>query len=443
MQKSNTTNRQGQGESGRTADRVTTVPVNRYLLLAGIVLTLLALLVLSANAGSGRSSARAVAMGGAYIGLAKGPDAARFNPANLGLDGYRDTKVELFGLGANLTNNSFTLDDYNTYTGAYLTADDKDYILGQIPDEGLKMDADVEVGAVSVSSGQFAFTLTGVGVADVNLSKDLFQLALEGNTFADTIDVNGSYSDGISFISAGLSYGHPIYHAGTRQLSVGVSASYIKGLFTEEVVELEGLAATLITGFEGEGRMVARTAEGGSGFAVDLGAALKLNDAYTVGASLKNFVGSISWNDNPKEYGYLFSFDTMTVDNAGDDYVVSEDYETDIDAFSTRLPRVLTVGLAKTSGSLLWAIDWRQGLESKPGVSTKPRLMAGVEYSPLSMLPVRLGYGVGGDENAGFSFGAGFHFAMVELDFAAVTGTSFSGYSSKGANLAVSMGINL
>jgi hypothetical protein len=122
---------------------------------------------------------------------------------------------------------------------------------------------------------------------------------------------------------------------------------------------------------------------------------------------------------------------------------VSEDYETEIDAFSTRLPRVLTVGLAKTRGSLVWALDWRQGLESKPGVSTKPRIMAGVEWSPIGILPLRLGYGLGGDENAAFSFGSGLHFAMVELDFAVVTGSSLSGYSSKGANLALSLGINL
>ena len=296
---------------------------------------------------------------------------------------------------------------------------------------------------MSFSSGQFAFAITGVGAADVNLSKDIFELALNGNTFADTIDVTGSYSDGISFVTAGLSYGHPIYHLGTRQLAVGITAKYIKGLFTEEIVELEGLAATLITGLEGEGRMIARSAEGGSGFAVDLGASLRLNDTYTVGASLMNALGSISWNDNPKEYGYLFSFDTMTIDNSGDDYVVSDDYEKNIESFSTRLPRVLTVGLAKRQGKVIWAIDWRQGLERKPGASTKPRIMAGLEWSPIGVLPLRLGYGMGGNENTAFSFGTGVHFAMAELDLAIVTGSSFSGYSSKGANLALSLGINL
>jgi hypothetical protein len=429
-------------EHTKSQAKVAALPLKRYLLWFGVIVTVILLAVLTSHA-AGRSSARSVGMGGAYIGLAKGVDAARYNPANLGLSGYRDTRLEIVGVGARLTNNSFTLNDYNTYTGAFLTADDKDYILNQIPDEGLKLDADIEAGAVSFSSGQFAFAVTGVGAADVNLSKDLFELALNGNTFADTIDVTGSYSDGISFVTAGLSYGTPIYSKGTRQLAVGVTAKYIKGLFTEEVVELEGLAATLITGWEGDGRMIARSAEGGSGFAVDLGASLRLNDSYTVGASLMNAVGSISWNDNPKEYGYLFNFDTMTVDNSGDDYVVSEDYETEIDAFSTRLPRVLTVGLAKTRGSLVWALDWRQGLESKPGVSTKPRIMAGVEWSPIGILPLRLGYGLGGDENAAFSFGSGLHFAMVELDFAVVTGSSLSGYSSKGANLALSLGINL
>ena len=64
-------------------------------------------------------------MGGAYIGLAKGVEAGLYNPANLGLAAYRQTGLALVGVGADLSNNSFTLNDYNEYTGAFLTDDDK------------------------------------------------------------------------------------------------------------------------------------------------------------------------------------------------------------------------------------------------------------------------------------------------------------------------------
>lgn len=381
-------------------------------------------------------------MGGAYMGLASGVDAGRFNPANLGLTDHQATGLELVGIGANISNNAFTLDDYNTYTGAFLTTEDKEYILSRIPSEGLRLNAHAEAGVLSASTGPFAFAVTGVGTADVNLNKDLFELILNGNTIADTIHVTGSYSDAISYVSAGLSYGYAVYSHGTRQLSVGVTARYLRGIFVEQVTELQGLAATHLTGFSGEGRAILQTAEGGSGYGLDFGAALKLNESYTVGVTLHNALGSISWNRNPREYGYIFSFDTMNVDNMSDDFVTSDDYDIPIDGFTTTLPRILTAGIGKTSGAVRWAVDWEQGLERKPGSSTKPRLGLGAEWSPIGVIPLRAGYAFGGDRNAGFSVGSGVHAAMVQLDFAVVSGNGFSSYSAKGANLALSLGIH-
>ena len=389
-----------------------------------------------------QSSARSVAMGGAYTALARGTDAGKFNPANLGLTDYREFGVEVVGLGVNISNNSFTLSDYNKYTGAILTDEDKAYILDQIPMEGLRLNADARAGALSVAYGPYAFNITGVAVADVNMSKDIFELVFNGNIFADTISVDGSYSDMYSYAAAGFSYGMPVYESGTRQLAVGATFKYIRGIAVEEVVELEGLAATYAAGFAGEGRVIARTATGGRGYALDIGAVLQINDNYTVGARLENLLGSISWNSETEEHGYIFSFDTMTVDNMSDDYVVSDDYTRNIGSFSTRLPATLTVGFARTTGSLIWAVDWQQGLGRKPGISTTPLISAGIEYSLLSFLPLRTGFTTGGDRNTTLSFGTGFKSNPIYLDLAIVTGTSISGYSSKGLNFAISTGLH-
>ena len=112
-------------------------------LLEGALLLLLAILVTSSplSAGTGMTSGRSAAMGGAYLSLADGAEAARFNPANLGLVGYQVNTIEILGLGASIGNNSFSLNDYNTDTGAYLTNADKEYILNKIPDDGLTASA--------------------------------------------------------------------------------------------------------------------------------------------------------------------------------------------------------------------------------------------------------------------------------------------------------------
>ena len=124
----------------------------------------LALLILLAVStplmAASQSSARSVAMGGAFTSLAAGVETYRYNPANLGFDGNQRRSLEIFGVGANVSNNSFSLDDYNNYTGAVLTNDDKNYLLDCIPDDGLTISADVEVSAISFSFGSLTqFTI--------------------------------------------------------------------------------------------------------------------------------------------------------------------------------------------------------------------------------------------------------------------------------------------
>ena len=388
------------------------------------------------------ASARAAAMGGAYTSLAKGVDAIKYNPANLGLTGYREYGLEFVAVGANISNNSFTLSDYNDYTGAVLTTADKQDILDKIPSEGLSVNADVNATALSIAAGSFALTTSGHGSANINLNKDIVDLLLNGNAFADTINVTGSYSDGESYGEVALSFGMPIATLGSSQLAVGVTAKYIRGIAIEQLVELEGLAATYATGFVGEGRAIIRTATGGSGYGVDLGAALKLSKSYTVGARIQNFLGKITWDKDCEEHGYIFHYEGATVDDfEEDDYIGSDDYTHDIENFSTSLPTSLNVGFAKTSGKLLWSVDWVQGLETTPGISTKPVLGIGAEYVALGLLPLRAGYSVGGDRSAAFSFGSGLNFLGFYLDAAVFTGSSMTLYSSKGANFAVSTGL--
>ena len=398
----------------------------------------------TALAAGGLSTARSVAMGGAYIGLACGYDAAKYNPANLGFMEYRTTGIELAGVGTSISNNSFTLNDYNTYTGAYLTSKDKQDILGKIPSEGLKLAIDAEATALGFSTGPWALTTTGTASAAINLNKDIVDLILNGNTVADTLSIQGSYSDAVGYASVGFSYGSQVAQWGSKRLSVGATARYIKGLGIERIIELEGLATTHDLGFAGQGEVIAQTATGGKGYALDLGAALRIGNHHTIGLSIRNFLSSITWNKDTEEHGYIFQFDSMTVDNSDDDEIInSTEYTEDIPSFKTTLPSEMTLGFAKTSGNFIWAIDYIQGFRKEAaGASTKPRMALGIEWSPISFMPFRAGLSTGGNRNSAFSFGSGFEISAFYLDFAAVIGSSFSGYSSKGADLAISTGLN-
>ena len=410
--------------------------------LAVAALVVISLLFGGSVAASGQISARSMAMGGAYLGLAQGVDAARYNPANLGLVAFRSSGLRLVGVGLHLNNNSLSLDDYNRYTGAVLTTSDKQDILGKIPSEGLRVVADVEATAMAVSAGPWVLCATGIGVADINLNRDIMDLVLNGNHLGQTVNVTGSYGDAIAYVQSSLSYGRAVYQSGTRQLALGISLKHLYGIAVEQVTELEGGVSTLATGITGAGRMRARTSTGGNGYGLDLGAALALSDDYTCGLALRNALGSISWNRRTEEHGYLFDFDTSATDILQDNYVVSDDYTKDISGFSTRLPAELTVGVANVSGDLVWAIDWQQSLNEGIAGSTKPRLMTGLEYRGLPVIPLRLGFATGGSRGTHFSTGSGLRLAAFYVDFAVEGGASVSPYSSRGLNLAVTTGLD-
>lgn len=410
-----------------------------------VILSMITVFGLSSSAiSAGLSSARAVGMGGAYTGLAKGVYAALYNPANLGLSGYRNVGIEIAGAGVEIRNNSFTLSDYNEYTGALLTEADKDNIIAKIPSDGLRISADAEASAMCLSLGSVVLSLNGMAATETNLGRDALDLLLNGNPYGRQFTLDGMYSEALAYGSAGLSWGFPLITNGSRQLAVGVTVKYIYGFGYEEVTEINGGVTTLMTGFEGEGEMIVRTATGGRGYGLDLGAALKLSDSYTIGAALHNLYSSVTWNKETEEHGYVFSFDSMNVDNIDDDsLVMSEDYSVPIDDFSTTIPSYLQAGFAKTSGKLLWAVDWIQGFELAAGTSSKPRLAFGAQYSLIGLLPLRAGYSTGGGKGSVISGGTGLNLGFFYIDVALSNHSGLDFEKSKGLHFAASTGLKL
>ncbi len=391
---------------------------------------------------SGLANARAIGMAGAYTSLARGVECTSFNPANLGLETYRQTGLQLFGLGLSISNNSFSLDDYNHYTGATLTESEKDELLAKIPADGLKVTADAEATAIGVGLGGLAVSLSALGAAEINLGRTPMELLLKGNALADTVDLDGMYGEGYAFAAFNVSYGQSLYKYYDRQLAIGGTFRYLRGLAYEEVTEIDGHAVTLPAGFEGLGSLTARTATGGTGYAVDLGTSLRLSKSYTVGLTVFNFLSHIRWTSGTEERRYAFAFDSVTAVNMNADSIVtSTDTTVAIGSFVTTLPATIKAGLAKTTGSLLWAVDWEQGFRRGAGISTRPRLSAGAEYRLLHLLPLRAGFAIGGKPGTTYAAGIGLAFAPVTIDVGAANYNAVSGSFGKGLNLAVTCGI--
>lgn len=412
-----------------------------YRIIVLVVTAFLLMVGLSPAKAIGVGNARATAMAGAYTSLAKGYYCPSFNPANLGLAANRMNGLQVLGFGLAVRNNSLSLKDYNNYTGAYLSEADKQELLSKIPAEGLQVSGDGEVNFLGFCRGSMVVSVSAMGAGEFNMPREVMELLLNGNSFAEAIDLSGMYGEGYWLGAMNLSYGRRLYESGDRQLSAGATFRYLKGLGYEEIIEADGRVVTLSSGLDGDGTMVSRTASGGNGYALDLGAALQINEDYTVGATLFNFLSGINWTKETEEHLYTFSFDTVTLVNMDEDSMYTSDDTTyAIGSFATHLPSIIKVGLAKTSGKLLWAVDWEQGFKKAAGSSASPRFSAGGEYHLLNYLPVRAGLGIGGRQGTTVAGGFGLDFSLFHIDLAAANYSAVIGSSGKGINFAINGG---
>ncbi len=396
--------------------------------------------------GWGESSPRAVAMGGAYTALARNIEAPYWNPANLGLSDGNNFSINLFNVGVGVKNNSFSLSAYDKYNGKFLTDGDKQDILNSIPADGLSLDLLAEASALNFSVSNFAVTYKGYAASSINLDRDPFELLLYGNAVMREVSLSNSRSEGYGIADASLSYGRAIQKWQGGEFAVGASFHYLRGLAYQKILESDGGVVTTDTGFVGSGSLLMRTALGGSGFATDLGVSVRFEENWYFSAAWQNAYSKLIWDNETEEMLFTFDMQPITIDAMADSaesdsLVTSSDTTYSVDAFGSTLPSVFKLGLARKYHNMIWSVDWAQGFANRPGQGVNPRISAGFEYKPLGFLPLRTGFGFGGDQGTVYSFGFGLHFGPFNFDLGLANSGSPLPSHTKGATVALGMGL--
>ena len=412
-------------------------------IIAGLALSIL---MTGVAFGWGESNPKAIGMGGAYTALARDLEAPYWNPANLGLSDGKGFTINLFNVGVGLRNNSFSLSDYNKYTGKFLTDGDKQDILNSIPDEGLALDVLAEASALNFSVGNFAVTYKAYAASKINFDRDPFELFLYGNAVMRDVSIAGTYSEGYGIGDAAFSYGRPLIAWETGEMAVGGSLHYLRGLAYQKILDSEGGIATTDTGFVGSGSMTMRTALGGSGFAFDMGLSVRFEESWYFSAVWQNTYSKLVWNKDPEISYFSFDMQPLTIEAASDSTLsdslkTSSDTTYAADNFSSDLPPMIKLGLAKHYNKLTWSFDWSQALATRPGQGVNPRVAAGLEYRPHKYFPLRVGMAFGGNQGSIYSFGFGLHFGPFNFDLGMANSGSPMPSSSKGTQLALGMGL--
>lgn len=391
------------------------------------------------------SNPRSTAMAEAYTALARGTDALAWNPANLALQGNPKFSVNLFSASIDLSNNAIDRGDYNRYSGAFLGEVEKQELLGSIPESGLRFSGTGHLSLFDISYRNYAVSLVrGIGCASAVLPRDLLDLALNGNEFGRQYDFGEADGEGwvVQSISIGAAQTIPLEAVET--LAVGATVKYLRGYGYGRVIESGGSLVTDDQGLYGDGRFVVRTAVGGSGLALDLGAAAVIDPRWTVGLKLGNVLGRIWWDTDTEERRNSFLADWITVVSVSEgDSITSGGESAEIASFTSDYPFYWRLGgCYRWSPTLVQTFDYEQGFRKAPGLSTTPRLATGVEYAGLWWMPLRAGLSLGGREGFLTAFGLEVSSGIVDFDVAMANKHHILPFCGKGLRAAVGCRVN-
>jgi hypothetical protein len=408
-------------------------------LLAGTVAALMALLILALILMPGTAAAqgavRAWGMGGANTAASRGLGSVEYNPANLAFSS--GTHIGLASASLNVQNNALSLDRYNEITGSHLDQTAKTALLADIPQDGFRLDADMRASALGVQTGNFAVSFNAFGAGQGNLDKDYFDLVLFGNQLGQTVDFSNTWGEGYAVGSATFSIGHVVSEGEKGQLSVGVNARYLQGIYEMHVEDAHGSLSTSMTEISGEAFVSTLSSDSGQGMGVDLGLGLQTPGGWTFGLVMDNLYTKLTWSGNVEANEFRVTAADINVFNENIDSAVADTDTTFAgDPYETNLPRRVRLGASRVSGPAAWAVDYVQGFEDRGNASKSPQFNAGVEFWPTGHVQPRLGGTLGGAIGSGVSAGLGLRLGPWHLDLAAVSRGDINPNQTKGVGFA-------
>lgn len=403
--------------------------------------------------------ARDLSMGMASAADAIGVRVVGYNPAFLAFSNQPNVTVSVPALnfGFRFGNNSFSMDDLNTYfaDGDTLTATEADELVDLVESDALKLTTDtfVRVLGVSFPAKYLDVALTyDVGVSfDTRLDDDFIDIIFRGNSF-DQLGIPRTFDQTKTSMFAasrvGLTFAKSFQYADEfdwmDELTAGATFNYYMGHAFVDIEESDGSFLADYGGTEldayfeviGAGMLETDSEDtlaafygqddpmAGSGVGLDLGVgAVLLDGKARVGVSIINLVNTMNWTGGVRHI-YALRANSIPLDGltGGEDYI--DENFTQIDSsvsrnedLTTELPRQFRLDgayqvrndLVVTGGLVIQTND-------VIGADGFVRAGVGAEYSPLKVLPLRAGISVGGRSGVSLGGGFGLHFGWWHTD---------------------------
>jgi len=271
-------------------------------------------------------SLRGAGMAGAYAGLARGYEAAAWNPALLGLANQPRWSFALPSLDITATMlGPNVVDMYDILNkGDDITDNDRAKLLADIPATGLELRANGRGSWAGLSFGPVAVGVASTGLISGSVGKELIDLMLYARQYGD-IDrtrlgeyrVGNTAARSAAFTTISASYGRKLDLAIVPfPVSVGVTGRYIighelqRGRIFEPYVDIDRQDIDIT--------VLAVRSKGGSGVAMDVGVAAQPLPWLTVGLAVDNLAQRMSWDEDLELRGHQFAGSELSDMGIGD-----------------------------------------------------------------------------------------------------------------------------
>jgi hypothetical protein len=233
---------------------------------------------------------QSLGMGGALMGTARGQESLYLNPAHLGLPGtpHWSVTVPQVVLGGTLLGIRFgdigDIRRYNQLSDAEARA-----LLERVPSTGTVLEYDLTAPVAAFSAGRFAFGASYHTSGRQGIAYDLGELFLLGYEPGRVdFDVRSTTAERVGYWSFSAAHGRQV-----GPLAIGVTGHLYRGgtLVRSRLLDVEA------DGTDYSVTYVSLRSEGGSGYGVDVGAAMEPVPGLTVSAALGNVAGSMTWSE--------------------------------------------------------------------------------------------------------------------------------------------------
>lgn len=367
-----------------------------------------------------------------------------FNFFNSNWQHHSKFAYRIFSVGAGVLNNSFTLSQYNRFSGSFLDDRAKNEILNSIPATGLWLNAGINLNGFDILLNNFGFSLYGTGSLTFRVPKDIFDLALYGNKLNRRYDADNLAVRTSSYLVAAISY-----HLVTKnKICVFGSVRYLNGIYHFETIEVRGYLFTTPSLLISEGNATYRLGRGGNGVGLDLNINYHFSSNLRLNIAVINLNSGINWADNPETGNRNFTLDSINWYRVRHgDFFQSSSTVISNASFRTPLPFYILFGSdyqinPVLKGKLLLSQSFNEtALTARP-----PLFTANIEFLGLAVksfrLPIELEVSLGGREEFGVGYSLGVIFKKFSGTFAV---KDLSGFflSAKGSAASLTFGYNL